>query len=590
MSVRGKVVGFITWRAAVMKLRRRILRGEYTSTVLVILIMVGLMALLPAPEARACWISLERQCFSTTTGVDSVNRPWPWQHPTGSGRYWRRAPNPPNATWGIQNVVYDDHLCIDDTRALWCAGYPPSNDPRYNNYPRNYGSYVTYGPLDMTYAVAAEASFWLWDRTEANHDSIFWGVATTSNIQTMDQINFAGSHSDNMIGSEFQPETIDFAHLINGATQAEVSMIGQTGLYLFWYFISDNNATQYVGSFVDNVQMIYDDGGVDLMANSIALVRQDSASLNHPAEGDTAMAVFHWTTCSGGIGTYPPFHVMGVYDNSTVVLDTLISEVLEGQSYTLYSRPWIFGPDSHRVRFTLDTLNEVAETNEDNNVKTTGWFIMARNRAPHFRWLFPSDTGGTVVADTGLWLKWVCWDSLETSTVMAYSGTDSFNCSGLMLQGGSRDYPISMTEPAPDSLFWSVRGQQNNRILYPFVHVLDTENDTCVYAPHNIRVQHTGAVDPEHAGLIPDKFFLTQNFPNPFNPTTELTYGLHSYGRVRLAVYDLLGREVAMLVNSEQTPGSYRVSFDGAHLPTGIYLYSLTTPEGTLSRKMMLLK
>jgi hypothetical protein len=75
---------------------------------------------------------------------------------------------------------------------------------------------------------------------------------------------------------------------------------------------------------------------------------------------------------------------------------------------------------------------------------------------------------------------------------------------------------------------------------------------------------------------IPITYALGQNYPNPFNPTTEITYDLPSVSRVSLTVFDVLGREVATLVNGEQPAGSYRVPFNASRLSSGVYFYRLT--------------
>ncbi len=75
--------------------------------------------------------------------------------------------------------------------------------------------------------------------------------------------------------------------------------------------------------------------------------------------------------------------------------------------------------------------------------------------------------------------------------------------------------------------------------------------------------------------MPPQKYELTQNFPNPFNPRTEIAFHIREEGVVELKVFDLLGREVQTLVNQKMQAGIHRVSFDGRDLPTGMYLYTL---------------
>ncbi len=89
---------------------------------------------------------------------------------------------------------------------------------------------------------------------------------------------------------------------------------------------------------------------------------------------------------------------------------------------------------------------------------------------------------------------------------------------------------------------------------------------------------------------LPDDIRLAQNFPNPFNPSTEIAYELKSPSVVKLVVYDRLGKEVAALVNRMQPAGSYSVKFEGTDLPTGSYFYRLNAGGQSLVRTMMLVK
>ena len=86
------------------------------------------------------------------------------------------------------------------------------------------------------------------------------------------------------------------------------------------------------------------------------------------------------------------------------------------------------------------------------------------------------------------------------------------------------------------------------------------------------------------------QFELKQNYPNPFNPSTNITYSLPQQSDVQLRVYDMVGREVATLINREQAAGAYTVNFDASELSSGMYLYRLDTGSTTITRKMMLIK
>ncbi len=92
------------------------------------------------------------------------------------------------------------------------------------------------------------------------------------------------------------------------------------------------------------------------------------------------------------------------------------------------------------------------------------------------------------------------------------------------------------------------------------------------------------------AGNIPEIYSLKQNYPNPFNPTTTIRYSLPKSEQVKLTVFDVLGRQVATLVDKKQSPGVFEVSFNGTSLSSGVYFYKLNIGTFTETKKMMLLK
>jgi len=89
---------------------------------------------------------------------------------------------------------------------------------------------------------------------------------------------------------------------------------------------------------------------------------------------------------------------------------------------------------------------------------------------------------------------------------------------------------------------------------------------------------------------LPKKFSLDQNFPNPFNPSTIIGYQLPANTIVTMKVYDVLGREVKMLVNERQSAGSHSVRFSAANLPSGVYFYRLDAGTYHDTKKLLLLK
>ena len=89
---------------------------------------------------------------------------------------------------------------------------------------------------------------------------------------------------------------------------------------------------------------------------------------------------------------------------------------------------------------------------------------------------------------------------------------------------------------------------------------------------------------------VPREFVLNQNFPNPFNPSTRITYFVPKESFVSLKVYDFLGREVKTLVNNFQTTGSYEIVFDASDIPSGTYFYNMTAENYSATKKMIIIK
>jgi hypothetical protein len=96
---------------------------------------------------------------------------------------------------------------------------------------------------------------------------------------------------------------------------------------------------------------------------------------------------------------------------------------------------------------------------------------------------------------------------------------------------------------------------------------------------------------------IPDHFILDQNYPNPFNPSTNIQYAISNRQFVSLKVYDILGNEIATLVNEEKSAGVYEVEFEAnghsgnvRNLPSGVYIYQLRAGDFISTKKMILIR
>ena len=108
------------------------------------------------------------------------------------------------------------------------------------------------------------------------------------------------------------------------------------------------------------------------------------------------------------------------------------------------------------------------------------------------------------------------------------------------------------------------------------------------YGVWNLRNDLITSVD--NVVRMPTHLALFQNFPNPFNPLTTIEFSTAKTENAMLAVYNVLGERIALLLNTHVHPGKHRIQFDGSRLPTGLYFYRLTTSQETITRKMLILK
>jgi hypothetical protein len=119
--------------------------------------------------------------------------------------------------------------------------------------------------------------------------------------------------------------------------------------------------------------------------------------------------------------------------------------------------------------------------------------------------------------------------------------------------------------------------------------------DSVVSIPFNNTIIETArwsttvGIDPISSEL-PEEYALYQNFPNPFNPSTKIKFDIIKTGNVKLTIFDVLGKEVAVLLNDIQQPGKYQVEFSAHEFPSGMYFYRIETGDFVQTRKMLMIK
>lgn len=201
----------------------------------------------------------------------------------------------------------------------------------------------------------------------------------------------------------------------------------------------------------------------------------------------------------------------------------------------------------------------------------------------------------------------IVWDVMNSSRTpnISYSlilGNDdtsngNINADGLSVEDifsdpANGDFSLGATSPAinagnPD-MDMTVFTVRNNGIVTDLSGNRRVRGGRIDIGAYEFQDVETFLVDD--AGSVPVKMELYQNYPNPFNPVTMISFDVPVSGQVRMAVYDLLGRQVAVLINRHMETGRHQVTFDAGLLSTGMYLYRLESDSGSITRKMTLVK
>jgi hypothetical protein len=195
--------------------------------------------------------------------------------------------------------------------------------------------------------------------------------------------------------------------------------------------------------------------------------------------------------------------------------------------------------------------------------------------------------GGIIFRTTNGGATWTAQSSGTTQVLLSVSFTDANNGTAV----GNRGTIVRTTnggatwtvQPSPSGTVKDLKG----------VCFTDANTGTIVGDYGTILRTTTGgvvSVQDEHISEIPKDFILLQNYPNPFNPSTSIQYAVGNRQFVQLKVYDILGNEVATLVNEEKSPGTYEVEFNATQLSSGVYFYRLQAGDFIETKKMILLR
>ena len=149
--------------------------------------------------------------------------------------------------------------------------------------------------------------------------------------------------------------------------------------------------------------------------------------------------------------------------------------------------------------------------------------------------------------------------------------------------------PIYSFSDSSGSFYWCSTSNDGETVIGSGkkVHARQFGNGGIAYNVYVDTAEPVGVLNNQN---IAEKFELSQNYPNPFNPSTLISYSIAKEGFVKIAVFDILGREVAVPVNGYKRPGRYSVVFHAENLSSGMYFYRIEANGFTATKKMMLIK
>jgi len=329
---------------------------------------------------------------------------------------------------------------------------------------------------------------------------------------------------------------------------------------------------------------------------------------------DPATGAFSWT---------PGFDQAGSYDIAVMVTDgqanvtskvakvtvdptnrppafvNVLSDATVNQNQALTFKYTATDPDADVLEFAAVSVPEGASIDSAGNFAWTPSYAQVGK----FNVVVSVTDGQEVVVDSA--------EVTVTKVNLAPYFTESVN--DTTLEGNTTyTWKNKATDPNGDQVIYSIVGTPPTRMTISaslgtlrWVTGLDHVSDTA----HTITIRATDATDaslyaektvhilivPPTTDVydpigIPKEFSIKQNFPNPFNPSTKIYFGIPEESRVVLKVYNLLGQEVATLVNEVKEPGHHYVNFNASNLNSGIYLYQIEAKNYKVTKKMMLVK
>lgn len=296
----------------------------------------------------------------------------------------------------------------------------------------------------------------------------------------------------------------------------------------------------------------------------------DEYEYDHPAERGDGNAVFN--VGGGGDLSVPLRYFSSINPNGIIPAgDTVdVTITVNMGPATRYSVPLVLGADTVKIGFQEGVWRSTQE--------------LMQGSFPRYQVMTPASPGDSIYSITFTIVGPTHYAILYRYQYIASDNSYTVDQTGSL--GGTYVYqsryiqPLAMRSAAKASATTWPRSYS-----MPMDDWKKSSPFTAEAAPFDI----VNGVE-EIPGVLPKTYSLAQNFPNPFNPATRIRYTIPEAGNVSLKIFNIIGQEVANLVNQEQTAGNYVALFDASKLPSGVYFYRLEAGSFRQVKKMVLMK
>lgn len=587
-----------------------------------------------APEGFGIWRTLLNEYFDKDQDVPELR--WPWGTPPRNPNLrWHWNPYPPHPLaepvrtefcWGVQGYMYNSYIRQREEfpQSIWCAFtnradvlHPRSpEDGEYmdddQDPPQN--AWAWWGPFDLRTAVNAAVSFWIYVDVRFDcYDSLSVVVSNTARNMTLNGLAFDTTLAFGVCRDDTGAITLttfnhdlrdwkrrefylDSLRLLDRNRQIRdtISYIGERYCYLAFVWQTNNRVIDGRGAFVDDVMVMLDDGLFELLP----LIMEYGFPVNEevidwttdtPGNNDNIYFRLQWRAL--GNGEVGPFTIALKLDDQVIYSEerTVVAGV-DSTYITTADTLWDVVSGPHTVRWEIDAPIEdggrIEESDENNNV-ASHTFDVVWNPPPQFMILNPEQDSTVVPVDVPYRIFYSVTDSNETDltfTVYMYWTEDTTGLAAnpdLMYEYHYIRH--NFAAPAGNGSFvWNLLADYDaaaidtGQVVFIVGFAADgfPGNYSISMAPGRVLTQPPlSVVIP--ARSLPAGFGLTRAYPNPFNSSLTIEYGLPAAGAVDLSVFDLAGRRLQTLQSGAAAAGQHLLNWSPQGIGAGVYLIRL---------------